>query len=188
MSYLIKEMNTYQSNLKTLLFNFSIYIFLILLSSCAGTINTIRHTNQEKLVYTKAFIISNENSNYIKFKMGIITPYTYIVLPDDPAREHAVIGNTAIVIKQELEKYGIYTEIGKKGDVPEGFDLIVIYNDTWRWDFKKLLDKLEIVFISPEGDREIARSTYNIYKNKELHNFPTPEKEVPKMIKELLYK
>lgn len=53
---------------------------------------------------------------------------------------------------------------------------------------KKVLDKLEIVFILPEGNKELARSTYNIYKNKELHDFPTPEKEVPKMIKELLGK
>jgi hypothetical protein len=34
----------------------------------------------------------------------------------------------------------------------------------------------------------IAKSTYNIYWNKEIHNFPSPEKEVPKMIKELLEK
>ncbi len=79
-------------------------------------------------------------------------------------------------------------EIGKKEDTPEGFDLIIQYYDTWRWDFKKILDKLEIVFITPEGDKVIAKSTYNIYANKEMHNFPTPEKEVPKMIKELLAK
>jgi len=59
--------------------------------------------------------------------------------------------------------------------------------DTWRWDLKKILDKLEIVFISPKGE-VIAKSTYNIYWNKEIHNFPSPEKEVPKMIKELLEK
>jgi len=51
---------------------------------------------------------------------------------------------------------------------------------------KKILDKLEIVFISADGKTEIARSTYNIYRNKELHDFPSAEKEVPKMIKELL--
>ena len=63
-----------------------------------------------------------------------------------------------------------------------------MYNDIWRWDLKKILDRLDIVFISPNDNKEIARSTYNVYKNKELHNFPTPEKEVPKMIKELLNK
>ena len=53
---------------------------------------------------------------------------------------------------------------------------------------KKILDELEISFISPEGNKVIAKSNFNIYKNKELHNFPTPEKEVPKMIKELIGK
>jgi hypothetical protein len=80
----------------------------------------------------------------------------------------------------------MYAEIGKINDTPQGFDIIVLYQDTWRWDFKKILDKLEIVFISATDDKEISRSTYNIFKNKELHNFPTPEKEVPKMIKQLL--
>ena len=96
-----------------------------------------------------------------------------------------VIGNTDKVIKSELEKYGIQAEIVRKGEVLYDFDIIVEYYDTWRWDFKKILDKLEIVFISPKGEL-IAKSTYNIHRSKEFHNFPTPEKEVPKMIKEML--
>jgi len=103
------------------------------------------------------------------------------------SKEHEIIGNTDIVIKNEVEKYGIKAEIVKKDDKLEDFDFLIEYHDTWRWDFKKILDKLEIVFISPEGT-VISKSEYNIYKNKELHNFPSPEKEVPKMIKELLTK
>jgi hypothetical protein len=45
---------------------------------------------------------------------------------------------------------------------------------------KKILDKLEIVFITPAADKIIAKSTYNIYKNKEMHNFPTPKKKFQK--------
>jgi len=176
-------MNTEPLNFRTFLF----FSLAVIFSSCAGTIKTIKQTTGNSQ-YTKAYVVSAENSNYIKFKFGVITPFAYIVLPDDPAKKHEVIGNTDIVIKQELEKYGVHAEIGKKDDIPDGFDLIVLYNDIWRWDMKKILDKLEIVFISPEGNKELARSTYNIYKNKELHNFPTPEKEVPKMIKELLGK
>jgi len=120
--------------------------------------------------------------------MGIVTPFAYIVPADDPAQNHDVIGNTAIVLKNELETYGIQTDIGKKSEIPNGYDLIVFYQDTWRWDFKRILDRLEIVFVSGDGKSEIARSTYNIYRNKDLHDFPTPEKEVPKMLKELLKK
>jgi len=174
--------------MKTTLHKLPVFLLIILLCSCAGTIKTVRTSNQNLTNYTKAYIISAENSQYIQFKFGIITPVGYIVLPDDPAKNHEVIGNTDIVIKKELEKYGIKAEIGKKGDLPNDFDLIVVYNDTWRWDLKKVLDKLEIIFISPDGNKEIARSTFNISKNKEMHNFPTPEKEVPKMIKELLNK
>lgn len=155
---------------------------------CAGTINTIKSPEQSTKNYKRAYIISTDNSQYIKFKFGIITPFAYIVPSDDPAIKHDIIGTTAVVIKNELEKNGIIAEIGKKEDTPDGFDFIVQYYDTWRWDFKKILDKLEIVFITPEGDKVIAKSTFNIYKNKEMHDFPTPEKEVPQMIKELLSK
>ena len=165
----------------------SLLIIAVLFSSCAGTINTVRYINNQT-EYKRAVIVSAENSQYIRFKPGIIIPLgVYIVLPDDPAEKQEVIGNTDKVIKQELEKYGIDAEIIKKGEITEDFDLLVEYYDTWRWDFKKILDKLEIVFISPKGE-VIAKSTYNIYWNKEIHNFPTPEKEVPKMIKELLDK
>ncbi len=167
---------------------FLVLCIIILFSSCAGTIKTVRKDPLYYPEYENAYIISAENSQYIKFKFGIITPYAYIVLPDSPAAEHEIIGNTDAVIKNELQKYGINAEIGIKGDIPENIDLIVLYNDIWRWDFKKVLDRLDIVFISPGDNKEIAKSTYNIYKNKELHNFPTPEKEVPKMIKELLNK
>lgn len=163
-------------------------ILAIFISSCAGTINTTRYEAQENKERMKVYIISAENSQFIKLQPGIIIPPgTYIVLPDDPPEKHEVIGNTDQVIKNELEKYGIQAEIVKKGDVLGDFDLLVEYHDTWRWDFKKVLDRLEIIFISPSGT-VVSRSVFNIYKNKELHNYPTPEKEVPKMIKELLGK
>lgn len=158
------------------------------LSSCGGTVKTTQYQELSNPEFRKAYIVSTENSQYIKFKFGNITPFGYLQPVDDPAVENEVIGNTDTVIQQELEKYGIASVIGKKGDIPEGFDLIVEYNDIWRWDFKKILDQLDIYFIAPEGNRLLAKSTYNIYKNKELHNFPTPEKEVPKMIMELLKK
>lgn len=161
---------------------------ILVLTGCGGTIQTAQYSPPANPEFRKAYIISTENSQYIKFKFGTITPFGYFVPVDDPAEKREVIGNTDTVIKQELEKHGIQSVIGKKGDLPEGFDFIVQYNDTWRWDFKDILDNLEIAFISPDGEKLLAKSTFNIYKNKELHNFPSPEKEVPKMIKELLGK
>ena len=170
-----------------------LYLISFSFGVCLGNIKSVTVlSNGSKKIYCygdfHSMADSTDNSQYIQFKFGIITPFAYIIPSDDPSVKHDVIGTTAEVIKKELEKNGIIAEIGKNEDTPEGFDLIVQYYDTWRWDFKKILDKLEIVFITPEGNKVIAKSTYNIYKNKELHNFPTPEKEVPQMIKELLSK
>lgn len=165
------------------------YLLMIgLFYSCGGTVKTTQYTNASDSSFRKAYVVSTENSQYIKFKFGTITPFGYLTPLDDPAEEKEVIGNTAAVIKRELEKHGIQAVIGEKGDMPEGFDLIVEYKDTWRWDFKDILDQLDIFFIAPQGNLLLAKSTYTISKNKEIHNFPSPEKEVPKMILELLKK
>jgi hypothetical protein len=169
---------------KTILGVFTLFSILIL--SCKGTINTVKYSENDLKKFKRAFIVSSDNSEYIKFKFGEFTYGSYIAPKDGKPEKVDIIGNTDTIIKRELEKRGIFAVIGKKGDEPENFDLIVKYKDKWRWDFKKILDELEISFISPEGNKVIAKSIFSIYKNKELHNFPTPEKEVPKMIKELL--
>lgn len=166
--------------------NVIILLNILILTNCAGTIKTTRQSQTTINTYKKAYIISAENSQYIKFKLGIITPFAYIIPADGPSQEHENIGNTDLVIKQELEKYGMNAIIGKEGEVPDDIDLIVLYQDVWRWDFKKILDRLDIIFISPIDQKEIAKSTYTIHQSKEFHNFPKPEKEVPKMIKELM--
>lgn len=166
-----------------------VFFFLsiaLLLEGCAGTIKTVHHTDQRK--YSKAYIISSDQSEYVKFKFGTFTYFGYIPPADGPSETRERIGNTDTIIKYELEKRGISATLGKKGDTPEGYDLIVTYDDIWRWDFKKILQHLDIYFISPRGDSVLATSTFDIYYNKELHNFPTPKKEVPKMIEELLKK
>jgi hypothetical protein len=171
------------------LFKLTFFVFIILtFYNCKGTINTITYSEKKSTNYKRAYIISSENTEYIKFKFGKLSYKGYLPPKDDPAEKLRDLGNTDTIIKQELEKYGIRSMIGKKGDIPENFDLIIKYKDKWRWDFKKILDELEISFISKKGHKIIAKSTFNIYKNKELHNFPIPEKVVPKMIKELLNK
>ncbi len=165
------------------------FIIAIALSSCGGTINTTRFLNTVPPQLKTAYIISPQNSNYIKFKFGTLSYPGYYVAAEDPAPvKEELIGDTAEVIKKELEKRGIQATIGMKGDKPDDYDIIIQYYDTWRWDFKKVLDKLEIYFIAPTGDKILAKSTFTISENKEMHNFPTPKKEVPKMIKELFEK
>ncbi len=162
------------------------FIGLLLLTGCAGTIKTHNYHSVKEKTFNKVYVVAAENSKFIRFKPGIVLPMgSYIVLKDDPAVQKPVIGNTDQVIKAELEQYGYDVEIVNKGDLLGDFDFLVAYQDTWRWDFKKVLDRLEIYLIAPDG-KVIGKSLYKIFWNKEMHNFPTPKKEVPKMMKALL--
>lgn len=165
-----------------------VFTGLLCVMGCAGTIKTHNYYSTQEKTYNKVYVVAAENSQFIRFKPGIILPMGgYIVLRDDPAVQRSVIGNTDQVIKTELERYGYNVEIVHRGDLLGDFDFLVEYHDTWRWDFKKVLDRLEIYMIASDG-RVIAKSLYKIFNNKELHNFPTPNKEVPKMVKALLSK
>jgi hypothetical protein len=99
---------------------------------CGGATNIVKSPEQITENYKKAYIIATYNSQYIKSKFVVITPFAYIIPSDDDAVQHDVIGTTADVIKKELENNGIIAEIGKKEHTPVGFDFIVQYYDTWR--------------------------------------------------------
>ena len=164
---------------------YSLLILILFLWNCAGTIHTNRLPGYDFKNFKKAYIVSAKNSQYIKFQFGILAGMTYIPPVNEQAESTEKIGNTDIVLKNELEKYGIVSVIGTEGTVPEDVDIIVKYSDVWRWDFKKILEQLEINLINAKSNKVIGEATYNI-GSKEFHNFPTPEKEVPKMIKKLM--
>ncbi len=70
---------------KTILIISFILIIAFTVFGCAGTINTVKSPEKITKNYKKAYIISTDNSQYIKFKFGIITPFAYIIPSDDPA-------------------------------------------------------------------------------------------------------
>jgi hypothetical protein len=158
----------------------------LLIGSCAGTISVKKNQNDELNKIKKAFIVSAKNSKFIKIQFGtFIAGVGYIPPVDERAEEAAAVGKTDEIIKKELEKYNVISIIGNQGEVPQNIDVIVIYNDVWRWDFKNVLDQLEIDFINPKTNQIICEATYKI-GDKEMHDFPTSEKEVPKMIKKIM--
>ena len=120
--------------------------------------------------------------------MGIPLGYVYIVPTDDAPVTKEKIGNTDSVIMKELSKYHIDAQIIQPGDTINKADLLVFYKDVWRWDFKKILDNLEIVFYARESEQPVISSTFSVGTNKEIHNFPSPEKVVPKMIRQMMEK
>lgn len=72
--------------------NFISVLALVLCIGCAGTIRT---SKKEGILHfqnaRRAYIVSVENSDYIKFRFGVITPFAYIQLPDRVAEQHEVM-------------------------------------------------------------------------------------------------
>lgn len=160
---------------------------ILLFFSCSGKIITTNN-GFSKNQFSKAYIISNEES---RRKLPFVVPLPNVTIHGTTAAgKTKKIGNIEEVIKNELEKHGIEAIIATDNDedIPEDIDFIVIYYDIWRWDFKNVLEYLEIVFLHTNGEDVLARSIYKIHASKEFHNFPTPKKEIPKMFNQLLSK
>lgn len=160
------------------------YFIITILFSCSGKIITSNEgfiRNQ----FNKAYIISNKDS---RRKLPFVIPLpNAIIHGTTSAGDTKKIGNIEQVIKDELEKHGFEAIIASDDEeIPEDIDFIVIYYDIWRWDFKNILEYLEIVFLHSNGEDVLARSIYKIHASKEFHNFPTPKKEIPKMFDQLL--
>lgn len=77
----------------------NLIIMTMILNGCKGTIDTIKYSNQNKDSFKKAYIISSENSEYIKFKFGRFQYGGYVSTIDVDPEKTKVIGNTDTIIK-----------------------------------------------------------------------------------------
>lgn len=162
----------------------SLLLIIFSCCSCAGTIKTTKRYTANNYALKTAYIVYAKNVKYIRRENGILIRGFYLDLPKDSMVKVPQYGNTAIVIKEQLAARGITATISKENDTPEEYDFIVLYNESWFWDFKMVLLHLEIAVRSADNTRNIAHSFYKT-DNTEIHNYPNSEKIVPKMMKEM---
>jgi hypothetical protein len=156
----------------------------LVLLGCAGKHISTLDPGVDLRSYKKVHIVYNHNSKKIKNSVALVPGgATY-----SPVGEEVVsrVGYTAQVIQSELGKYGIHSAVvNESHPIPDDVDLVVRYDDTWNWDMKDYLYALEIEFIDNGSGKVVAKGTFT---SSYAHNFPTPEKEVPKMIKSMFDK
>jgi hypothetical protein len=182
-------MNIGRFDTKAFLYAAILYLVVLSQSACKGTIETVTYVSKN-IRFKRAYIIAPQRPTHYKFVPTMIPAYFWDESHRDAlyasAEKIEVVGKTEKAIREELEEYGISAVIGTSKNAPEGFDIIVKFNESWTWDMTNILDHLEIIFISCTDGKEIGRSIYRINDNSEMHNFPTPRKEVPNMIRELM--
>jgi hypothetical protein len=163
-------------------FLISTLVFFVLVG-CAGVVrSTVIHDEFYK--QKKVLIIKSDASSYIPFQMGNIIGGMYFPPTTSTVKEKPVIGNTDIVIKKELEKRGFEVYIAGDKPITNDFQLVVRYKDTWKWDMSDYMPYLEIYFMDAATLKTNARTSYA--NSSETHDYPTPEKTIPKMLDDLL--
>lgn len=158
----------------------------IMLSSCAGSYYIDKYTDDPLQGVSKVYIIKADSSYYENFMMGIVLPSGYVPpVVDGEVVKKKAIGDTDKYLKQEFDKMGMKTSIGYYKDIPDDTDLLVIYSDKWRWDFKKIMDRLDVEFINYKSKELVAEMKYRI-GSKEMHDYPSAQEEVPRLFEKYL--
>lgn len=152
-----------------------------LLCSCAGSYYIDKYTEDPLQDVESVYIIKADSSYYEKFMMGMILPTGYVppVVDGEIVKKNA-IGDTDKYLKIEFDKLGMNTSIGSYNEIPDTTDLLVIYSDKWRWDFKKVMDKLDVELIDYKSKELVGEMKYRI-GSKEMHDYPSAEEEVPRL-------
>lgn len=159
-----------------------ISITIVTFLGCAGSLRLSIKPGVDIYKYKTAYII---DSKYSKFRGASVIPIpgTVLVLPGDEEKVESR-GKISVLIRDELQKYGVNAVIGSETDsIPENIDLIIRYEDVWEWDFKHYLSSLVIKFIANGTNDVIAEGKF---KSAIAHDFPIPEREIPKIIKKYL--
>lgn len=135
--------------------------FSMLFIGCAGSIKPFVYPNVDLHNYKTAFIIANEYSTYKDKKVQ-------------------KMANIPTALKKELEKYGLNCIIGSNSDlIPDTVDIIVKYEDYWKWDITYFLYLLVVRIVENNSYRLLAEAEYKV---DHFHDYPDVDKEVSRMI------
>ncbi|MBN1601757.1 MAG: hypothetical protein JW915_09120 [Chitinispirillaceae bacterium] len=159
-------------------FQFKNTIFISLLFiSCAGKI----YVTGDQISFEKRpifYVNSKETSKKVlygtRFSKGF-EGETY------GQKEIEAYGETALYIKEHLEKLGYMVSLGDIASIPDSADILVTYEDYWQWDFTKYLKYLRIEFLNTTNKKRVILGEYVAHQG-EFHDYPMSKREVPNVI------
>ncbi len=150
-------------------------IILLLTYSCTTNQLVIKSVS-DKPSFERGFsVLTNDSS--LHFPIGIapnhesINSFVY-----SKVAAHKPIDS---LICTEIIKHGFECDIVKKGEQIEQNKYIVLYQDYWSWDFKQYMHILKVwVYYN---NKEIIK-VVSEGNTAGMHDFPTPENQVPKLV------
>lgn len=150
--------------------------------SCATRVYLNESSGIPKRQYDSLVILKNP--------VSLVIPVA--IYPEYKDIKYHVKGGMPAVVKIDsmlqtgLEATGINSLVRDTIDVLDSTTLYLVYQDYWAWDLKKYMHVLWIgVYDSGENLKLEVISQGNTAG---LHDFPTPQKQVPIMIQELVAK
>ena len=181
---------------KIILKRLILVMFLCLvITSCRGTL-TVNAPNKYNKAIRKVFVAEKQTSYKVPINFigaaGVLGgaiggAMAGLASKDMKKYEVPAIGKTYLHIKNFFEKSGYTVVSGNLETIPTDIDAVVDYDDYWEWDLKYYLKMLKITFKDPKTGNIFAEGLYKASRGG-LHDYPSSEREVPKLISAILEK
>lgn len=170
-----------------------IIILAIVISSCASTIRSETFDEGYESEFEKKSIYILKNLYSIKHTNILLPPQYYIDEYENYSAWYKFvpkIEDIDLKIATELLRYGYKTKMVEDISEIEEKDAIVIYSeDIWQWDLRHYMHILKVHISYKHGNKlEIMAKIGSEGSKTGFHNFPSPDSEIPRIIKEVLNK
>jgi len=156
-------------------------VILTIFCSCSTKQYLLKSTDQDLSQIKRILIVNNDFSNIIP--VGIYPSYENI--DDFVTKKDSAISDIPELVCVELLKRQINCEIAYEHSEINNETYYIEYQDYWAWDFKKYMHVLKMKLYKNGIEIKTVASQGN---GAGMHDYPTPEKQIPLLIDLLLKK
>ncbi len=141
---------------------FLFLIIILLFLGCAGSIKTVIDENYNLHSYDNILIIRDTTSTSVN------------------------VDSTTNILRNELINRGYNVFAYPHNFLKKTNSLILVFTEHWQWDFGNYLKFLKMTFYDFKNGKNIAVGSF--LSLSQMHNFPTAESEVPKILSDIFKK
>lgn len=168
-----------------------ILLAIITISSCASTIRTEIYDENYRNEFDKENIYILKNPYSVKHLNILLPPPYYIENYNDSPMWFKYVDKFDDIdnkIAKELLKYDYNSKmINDISEIKEKHAIVIFSQDVWQWDLVNYMHILKVnISYKHNQQLDLIAQIGSEGNSAGIHNFPSPDSEIPRIIKEVL--
>lgn len=171
--------------------SFFFIICVIMISSCATKIRSEVYDENYRSIVNGKVIYVLRNANSVKHLNTLFPPAYFIDKYEEYPNKFKFVEKIDDIdekIVNEFVKYSFkVVEINSVYEIMEDNAIVIFSQDVWQWDFKNYMHILKVhIYMLKNHRLELLVTIGSEGNSAGLHNYPSPDSEIPRIINEIL--